>query len=68
MTSQTPFLRPIQWLASGGAEYPYFATVDGQRWRVRVNDFPAEALYTLLVDAREVEDFDDWPTAWVRPG
>jgi hypothetical protein len=34
---------------------------------IRVNDFPAEPLYTLLVDGEEVEDLEDWPEAWTRP-
>jgi hypothetical protein len=30
-----------------------------------MNDFPAEPLYTLLVNDAEF-DFDNWPAAWVR--
>lgn len=56
------------WRPTGTAEFPYAATVDGRDWLIRVNDFPAEALYTLLVDGREIGDFDDWPDGWRRPG
>ncbi|MFA7240605.1 MAG: hypothetical protein WC091_10860 [Sulfuricellaceae bacterium] len=55
------------WRRSGKGEYPYSATVGGHEWRIRVNDFPAEALYTLLIDSRAVGDFDGWPAAWLRP-
>ena len=59
--------RRVSWRRTASAELPYEADVDGARWTVRVNDFPAEALYTLLVDGAPVEDFDGWPAAWTRP-
>jgi hypothetical protein len=59
--------RPVAWRRTASAEHPYEADVDGQRWTVRVNDFPAEALYTLLVDGAPVEDVEAWPAAWTRP-
>ena len=60
-------LRSIAWHRTPRAEFPYEATVDGQHWEVRVNDFPAEALYSLLVDGRETANYDEWPPAWKRP-
>lgn len=62
-----PSLRSIAWQRSSRAEFPYLAEVDGQHWVVRVNDFPAEAMYTLLIDGAERADYDDWPAAWRRP-
>ena len=35
---------------------------------LRMNDFPEEPLYTLVVDSREIESFDDFPPAWSKPG
>ena len=32
-----------------------------------MNDFPDEQLFTLLIDGRDVESFDDWPADWMRP-
>jgi hypothetical protein len=58
---------PIVWQSTGGGEVPYRAQVRGKTLTIRVNDFPAEPLYTLLVDGQEVEDLEDWPAAWVRP-
>ena len=58
----------VAWRRTGRAEFPYAASVDGRDWLLRVNDFPAEAFYTLLVAGREVGDFDDWPALWRRPG
>lgn len=64
----SPTLREVTWRATSNAEVPYEAEVDGRRWMVRVNDFPAEPLYTLLVDGAAVQDLEDWPRAWQRPG
>lgn len=59
--------RAVAWRATKSAELPYEAEVDGRRWAVRVNDFPAEPLYTLLIEGAPVENLDDWPGAWKRP-
>jgi hypothetical protein len=60
--------RRVSWRRTGSAERPYEADVDGRRWTVQVNDFPAAALYTLLVDGAPVEQLEAWPSAWTRPG
>jgi hypothetical protein len=60
--------RPIAWEHTGDGELPYRANVDGAELRVRVNDFPAEPLYTLLVNGQLECDLEDWPEVWVRPG
>lgn len=61
-----PFERAIAWRKGPDPEYIWEAEVDGARWSVRLGDFPAEPLYTLLVEGREVASFDDWPPAWRR--
>jgi hypothetical protein len=58
---------PIAWEPTGDGEIPYRAEVDGRAHRIRVNDFPAEPLYTLLVDGEVLADLEDWPVAWVKP-
>lgn len=60
--------RAARFRATASALVPYEAEVDGERWTVRINDFPAEPLYTLLVEGVEEEDLDAWPSAWTRPG
>jgi hypothetical protein len=60
--------RPIAWEHTGDGELPYRATVDGAELLVQVNDFPAEPLYSLLVNGRRECDLEDWPGPWVRPG
>lgn len=59
--------REVAWRRTGSGEIPYEAEVDGRRWTLRVNDFPAEPLYTLLVDGEPAGDLDAWPPAWRRP-
>ena len=59
--------RRLSWRATGDAEFPYAVAVEGRGWLIRINDFPVDALYTLLIDGGELGDFDDWPPAWRRP-
>jgi hypothetical protein len=59
--------RSASWRRTGTAEFPYTALVAGQTWLVRLNDFPVDPMYSLLIDGREVGDFDDWPACWSRP-
>lgn len=58
--------QPIRWRRGADAEYPYECIYDGESLRVKVNDFPAEHLYSLLVNDNEFASFDDWPISWVR--
>lgn len=63
----TDFLsQNINWNETGDVFFPYEADVDGKRLSIRINDFPEEHLYTLLVDGEEVCDFDDWLENWNR--
>jgi hypothetical protein len=39
----------------------------GEQCLIRINDFPDEHLYTLMVNDQEVVHFDDWPLCWTRP-
>lgn len=57
----------ITWQATGDAIFPLQATILGKELRLRINDFPAEPLYTLFVDGAELESLEDWPRLWERP-
>ena len=59
--------RPIQWRETGDALVPYSAECDGRTLELRLGDFPAEDLYTLLVDGIEIASCSEWPSSWVRP-
>lgn len=57
----------LVWQHTGDGVIPYTTKLGERVLTVRVNDFPAEPLYTLLVDGEAVEDLDDWPGAWTMP-
>jgi len=57
---------PINWEATGNPLYPYKVQIDGKEWFIRLNDFPEEPHYTLLIDNLEMFNFDDWPVDWIR--
>ncbi len=58
--------KTIIWDKTKDAQHPWCSTLEGKKVSVRLNDFPAENLYTLIVGTSEI-DFDDWPSAWKRP-
>ena len=55
----------LTWTETGDAEYPYAALIEQKKLRLRMNDFPAEHLYTIVGAGAEVS-FDDWPATWKR--
>ena len=57
----------ITWKPSPEPLYPYRAECEGEQCLIRINDFPDDHLYTLIVNDREVAHFDDWPLCWTRP-
>lgn len=58
---------PVTWKHTGDAEFPYTADVQNRRYTIRLNDFPAEPLYTLIAEGNELQDLEDWPGAWEMP-
>lgn len=55
----------MTWEETGDPEYPYSAKVNQDSYLIRVNDFPDESLYTLIVNNEEIEDLEDWPDRWI---
>ncbi|HEX5732078.1 MAG TPA: hypothetical protein VF131_04505 [Blastocatellia bacterium] len=56
----------VNWTKGADPNYPYEAKINGDQLVVRLNDFPDESLYTLIVNDKEVASFDDWPEQWGR--
>jgi hypothetical protein len=66
MTAGRLLDRSIRWETTGDPREPHRVRLDGQTLSIRLGDFPADALYTLLLDGEVVAEFDDWPALWVR--
>jgi hypothetical protein len=55
----------IVWKPTGDPEVPFKTRHNGAALSVRLNDFPAEHLYTLI-EVDSMVDFDDWPKVWTK--
>ncbi len=60
------FNREISWAHTDDAEFPYEAIMNNEHLKIRLNDFPEEPLYTLVINEAPDVDFDDWPDSWWR--
>ena len=56
----------VEWRQTEDLTFPWEARSEGQHWRIHLNDFPDEHMYSLLVDGAELGEFDDWPETWNR--
>lgn len=63
LTPKELLLRQIVWTKIGPAHWT--AYVDGQLCELRMNDFPEEPLFTIIVNGRTL-DINDAPRAWAR--
>ena len=59
-------LTPMDWHSTGDPEYPYKSMLDGTTYTLYVGDFPAEPMYSLLIDGQTVDSLDTWPHTWIR--
>jgi hypothetical protein len=64
MKSKDYLSEKIRWKESSNPEFPLRAVHDGDELRLRLNDFPAESLYTLFVNDIEIMDLEDLPENW----
>ena len=58
--------RSIDWHKTRDPEIPWVAVYDGRELALHLGDFPAEPLYTLVVDGTAELEVDDWPATWRR--
>lgn len=63
--SQQVFNEKVTWSRTDDAECPYNATINGSLWVLRLNDFPEEEKYTLLIDKKAVLSFTETPNTWI---
>lgn len=54
----------LKWIKTDDPEYPYQTRYDEHDLQIKLNNFPEEIMYTLLVDGTFIKDFDDWPSCW----
>ncbi len=71
LTYATPELgerltRALSWRDTDDVHYPWTADVSGEAWRIALNDFPDDVMYTLIVDDKVIGKFQEWPQTWVR--
>lgn len=59
--------RAVTWEETDSAEYPLRTLMDGHETRLRINDFPDEPLFSVIVAGQSVGELEDWPPAWRRP-
>src|SRR5258708_1598679 len=57
----------MKWKRTTDQRFPFVSEFEERRCVIRLNDFPDEHLYTLIVDGKEVVSFDDWSAKWNRP-
>lgn len=46
-------------------DFPFKAIVKSKPWKLRINDFPDEPMYTLFIEDEAIITFDDRPDGWV---
>lgn len=69
---QQPERRPkilgqkISWNSVLDPREPLIGKVRAKRYKIRINDFPEEALFSLADEGGTLWDFDDWPTLWTK--
>ena len=58
--------RELNWQRTGDVDHPWTTNVAGETWRVRLNDFPDDLMYTLIINEQVIGKFNDWPDSWHR--
>ncbi len=59
--------RSIDWKISQIQTLICTAKIDQSTWMIRLNDFPDEPMYSLLINKKPVIHFNDWPDFWNKP-
>ncbi|ADE53344.1 hypothetical protein Caka_0319 [Coraliomargarita akajimensis DSM 45221] len=60
--------KSVSWRTGDGNNGICFVTEEEKKeWKIRLNDFPDDPTYTLIIEKSETLHFDDWPDFWIRP-
>ena len=57
---------PLAWTRTGDGEFPYRTAHDGLALVIRVNDYPADPLYSVMAEGQTLGHLEDWPAAWTK--
>ena len=60
------FKMKLEWHRTPDLNKPWEAVAGTEHLQLRLNDFPDEILYTLMVDGRAIGDFNDFRSIWKR--
>ena len=58
--------RQLNWHGTNDLDHPWTTDVAGETWRIRLNDFPDDLMYTLVINDKVIGKFHDWPEGWHR--
>jgi len=58
--------QPLAWRETGDLDFPYAGSWGGVEARLRLNDFPAEPMFSVIARHQNVGNLEDWPACWTR--
>lgn len=58
--------KPLSWQETEDTDFPFAGHWGGAAARLRLNDHPAEPLFSIIVQGQNVGNLEAWPEAWSR--